>query len=390
MRFNRPVAIRVGALALVGVLVLAIYLLVTDRQDCEEGDSKGDGEYSTEVPDTAPRFNVKNFGATTNDATNDTAAFERAMAEAAKANGVAYVPAPGTYRISCATPPNNAHLQVQAGVVLKKYGTAGGPLFNVEGPNDTTFRENVHIEGVGGNFTMDLNDAGQETAGIRYRNVRHFSLKNMVCRQNWDNHTQEAPSSRRTCLAFLPTTSAPTDGVYNHPTDGTFENIRSKESPYGWGLTQFSGGEDLRFHNISSEGGVTFRLESFRSNWTPIDDIVADGVTCKNGHTAVLVNPHNGTHGTFTVRNVVADSCESAVRLANESTLEGSFASDNTISGVKVIPGNRAQVRDPSPGGYVGAWVIGASKWSIDNDKPLGYTVRLSNVDGGELSYRNR
>lgn len=394
MLLNRPVAIRVGALALVGVLVLAIYLLVTDRQDCGEGDSKGNGEPSTEEPDTAPCFNacfnVKNFGATTNDATNDTTAFERAMAEAAKANGVAYVPAPGTYRISSATPPNDAHLQIQAGVVLKKYGTAGGPLFNVEGPNDTTFRENVRIEGVGGNFTMDLNDAGQETAGIRYRNVRHFSLKNMVCRQNWDNHTQEAPSSRRTCLAFLPTTSPPTNGVYNHPTDGTFENIHSKESPYGWGLTQFSGGEDLRFHNISSEGGVPLRLESFKGNWTPIDDIVADGVTCKNGHDAVHVNPHDATHGTITVRNVVADSCESAVRLASDSTLEGSFASDSTISGVKVIPGNRAQVRDPSPGGSVGAWVIGASKWSIDNDKPLGYTVGLSKVESVGLTYRNR
>jgi hypothetical protein len=389
VRLNRPVAIRVGALALVGVLVLVIYLLVTARQDCEQGDSKGNGEPSTEEPDTAPRFNVKNFGATANDATNDTAAFERAMTEAAKANGVAYVPAPGTYRISCATPPNNAHLQVQAGVVLKKYGTAGGPLFNVEGPTDTTFRENVHIEGVGGTFTMDLNDAGPETSGIRYRNVRHFSLKNMVCRQNWDNHTQEAPSSRRTCLAFLPTTSTSTNGVYNHPTDGTFENVHSKESPYGWGLTQFSGGEDLRFYNISSEGGVALRLESFRSKWTPIDNIVVDGVTCTNGHDAVHVNPHNGTHGTITVRNVIADSCESAVRLGNESTLEGSFASDSTISGVTAIPGNRAQVRDPSPGGHVGAWNIGSSKWSIDNDKPLGYTVRLSHVAGGGLRYRD-
>ena len=331
---------------------------------------------------------VIDFGATANDTTNDTAAFERAMVEAAKVNGVAYVPAPGTYRISSITPPSNTHLQVQAGVILKKYGTTGGPLFNIGGPTDTTFRENVHIEGVGGNFTMDLNDAGQETSGIRYRNVRHFSLKNMVCRQNWDNHTQEAPSSRRTCLTFLPTTSTPTNGVYNHPTDGTFENIHSKESPYGWGLTQLTGGENLRFFNISSEGGVPLRLESYRGNWTPIDNIIADGVTCTNGHDAVHVNPHDGAHGTITLRNIVANSCESALSLKNESTGGGSFASDSTVSGVTVLPGNQAQLRDPSPGGYVGAWVIGGSKWSIDNDKPLGYTIGLSNVDDGGLSYR--
>lgn len=335
------------------------------------------------------RINVIDFGATTNDTTNDTVAFERAMAEAAKANGVAYVPAPGTYRISSVAPPSNTHLQVQSGAILKKYGTNSGPLFSVQGPNDTTFAENIHIEGVGGNFMMNLNDAGQQTAGISYRNVRHFSLKNMVCRQNWDNHTQEAPSSRRTCLTLLPTTQTPTNGVYNHPTDGTFENIHSKESPYGWGLTQLTGGENLRFSNISSEGGVPLRLESFRSNWTPINNIVADGVTCKNGHTAVLVNPHEGTHGTFTVRNVVSNSCQSALSLHNESTLEGFFASDSTISGVKVVPGNQAQVRDPAPGGNVGAWYIGESQWSVDNAKTLGYTVGLSNVDGGGLSYRN-
>jgi len=115
------------------------------------------------------------------------------MAQAALVGGVVNVPAPGNYRIASVTPPDNTHLQVQAGAILKKYGTNYGPLFNIEGPNDTTFRTNIHIEGVGGSFTMGLNDAGQQTAGIRYRNVRNFSLKNMVCIQNNDNPSQEAP-----------------------------------------------------------------------------------------------------------------------------------------------------------------------------------------------------
>jgi sortase A len=54
MRLNRPVAILIGALALVGVLVLAIYLLVSDRQDSEQGGSKGNGEPSTGEPNTTP------------------------------------------------------------------------------------------------------------------------------------------------------------------------------------------------------------------------------------------------------------------------------------------------------------------------------------------------
>jgi hypothetical protein len=332
--------------------------------------------------------NVRAFGAAGDGTSNDTAAFERAMAEAARVGGAVYVPAPGNYRIANVTPPSNTRLQVQAGASLKKYGSANGPLFNVQGPDATTFVNNVRIEGVGGTFNIDLYDAGQETAGIRYRNVRNFSLRNMVCIQNNDNPTQEAPSSRRPCISFLPRSAGPVNGVYNHPIDGEFENIHSEGSPYGWGLTQITGGENLRFFDISSEGGVPLRLENYGDNWTPFDNIVADGVRCKNGHDAVHMNPHGAMHGTVTIRNVVADSCESALSLKQDSALGGSFASDSSITGVTVIPGNQAQLRDDATTGYVSAWVVGPSRWCIDNDDPLGYTIGLSNVDCGGLSNR--
>ncbi len=62
--------------------------------------------------------NVRDFGATGNGTSNDTAAFEGAMAEAARVGGVVYVPAPGNYRIAGVTPPNNTHLEVQAGACI--------------------------------------------------------------------------------------------------------------------------------------------------------------------------------------------------------------------------------------------------------------------------------
>jgi hypothetical protein len=329
--------------------------------------------------------NVRDFGATGNGTSNDTAAFEKAMAEAARVGGVVYVPAPGNYRIASVTPPDNTHLQVEAGAVLKKYGTKSGPLFNIEGPNDTTFRTNVHIEGVGGSFTMDLNDAGQKTAGIRYRTVRNFSLKNAICIQNNDNQRQEAPSSRRPCLSFNPSnTTQRSDGTYNQPTDGTFTNVHSKQSPYGWGLVQTTGGTNLSFTNISSEGGVPLRLENYSNGWTPMKNITADGVTCRNGHDAVHWNPHGAIHpGPFTVKNVTADSCESAISIAGD----GSYGPNSTVDGVTVIPGNLAQDRDSDPTGYSGAWDIAPSKWCVDN-RATSYTIDLSNVDCGGLPNR--
>jgi hypothetical protein len=254
----------------------------------------------------------------------------------------------------------------------------------VAGPNDTTFETDVHIEGVGGKFTMDLYDAGQETPGIRYRNVRGFSLKNMDCIQNNDNQLQEAPSSRAVCISFLPMGQTPTNGVYPAPIDGLIENAHSFRSPYGWGLVQASGGENVHFENISSEGGVPLRLENHSVGWTPMKNITANDVTCKNGHDAVHWNPHGATHpGSFTITNVVADSCESAISIAGD----GSYGPAASVDGVTVIPGSTAQFRDPAKTRYVGAWLIGDSQWCIDN-RTTSYTIQLSKLNCGGLPNR--
>jgi hypothetical protein len=158
--------------------------------------------------------------------------------------------------------------------------------------------------------------------------------------------------------------------------------VHSEQSPYGWGLVQTSGGDNLRFLNISSEGGVALRVENYSNGWTPMKNIFADGVTCKNGHDAVLWNPHGASHpGPITVRNVVADSCESAMSIGGD----GSYGPNASADGVTVIPGNQAQLRDDAKTGYVGAWVVGPSKWCLV-DRATSYAVNITNMDCGGLS----
>lgn len=345
-----------------------------------DGDGIGD---ACDAPDVR-YVNVKDHGASGNGSSNDTRGFEAAM-DAAGAGEVVLVPegTNATYRIDSVNVPSNTTIHVENGATLKKFGNDNGPLFTVQGTQNQSFARDVHIQGVGGRFLMDLNDAGQDTGAIRYRSVIGFSLKNMICKQNWDNRSQGPPSSRKPCISALPMDDTKLNGEFEHPINGTFENVHSTQSPYGWGLVQLSGGKDLSFNNISSQGGSTLRLESFENNWTPMANITADGVTCTDGHNPVHVNPHNGTHGTFRIKNVVADSCEQAIRLGNDANLTGSFANDSTIDGVRVIPGSRAQLRDPGDRGYVGAWIIGDSKRCTQTDSPLGYGVTLSNMDCG-------
>lgn len=54
MRLNKPVMIIIGALALVGVLVLATHLLASDRQDGEQVGIKGNGEPGRQQPNITP------------------------------------------------------------------------------------------------------------------------------------------------------------------------------------------------------------------------------------------------------------------------------------------------------------------------------------------------
>src|SRR5919107_3771462 len=308
----------------------------------------------------------------------DAAAFQKAMAAAVQAGGVAYVPA-GTFLISGVKLPDHATLQVEAAATLKKYGTTTGPLFTMQGPDAATFATDVHVEGVNGAFTMDLGDAGQDVAGFRIRNVAGFSVRHMLCVQNDENQLQEAPSSRKPCLSFLPIqqTALPS-GLYSSPYDGVLEDLHSTQSPYGWGLLQFSGGQRIQISDVSSEGGSALRLENYSANWTPMWDITADGVGCQNGHDAVHMNPHGATHfGNIHVTNVVANSCESAVSIGGE----GSYGPDVTIDGVTVLPGASAQDRDPARDlGYVGAWLIGPSMYCV-SDRSVPYEVSVSNVN---------
>jgi hypothetical protein len=120
------------------------------------------------------------------------------------------------------------------------------------------------------------------------------------------------------------------------------------------------------------------RLENFETNWAPMFDITADGVRCVGGHEAVGFNPHGAQHdGNLHVTNVRVESCESGIGFSGT----GTYGPNVTVDGLTVVPGNTAQVRDPDPNQtYVGAWLIGESKWCIQ-DKTDSYNVQVTNVD---------
>jgi hypothetical protein len=328
------------------------------------------------------RINVTDYGATRNDSTNDTRAFEAAMVAAAASGGVAYVPGPGVYRIFNLKQPSGSDLEVEATATLKKYGTSNGPLFRWQGPSVGSFLRDVHVRGVNGDFTLDLSDAGAQTPGFRIRNVQGFSIEHMKCIQNDSRQNTLPPTSSRPCITVLSRQSEQlASGLYSTAYDGTLRDLHGTHAPYGWGLMQFSGGQRIQMRNVSGEGGIPLRLENFEGNVTPMKDITVDGLRCINGHSAVNFNPHGFAHkSNINLRNVTATSCESGAVIKG---FLGTYGPNVTIDGLTVIPGDSAQLRDSNTSNALDAWVIGRSRWCVDDD--ASYPVAITNLSCGGL-----
>jgi Pectate lyase superfamily protein len=334
-------------------------------------------------------FNVKNYGALGNGSADDSAAFNSAIQAAASASpaGDVYVPAPGTYKIGDVHPKSGVDIKIEHGAVIQKASSgAWNDIFHLAGPNDTTFLENVSIQGVNGNFVLDMsNSPSTGTNGIFLRNVRHFAIKNMDCIQNNSNQLMLSPTSLAPCLMFRGTPAGPVNGVYNHPTDGDLVNLHSRYSPFGYGLTQVTSGDNLRFSNISSDGGVALRVETDGNNIYTVDNLSADNVTCTNGHAPVHLVPHYQNNGKLTITNVHSNSCEEGLSILGTT---GSFSSASTISGVSVVGGPNAQLRDSDPTNDPGSWVVGPSKWCQLWSGGISYSVGVSNISCGGLPDR--
>ncbi len=357
--------------------------------NADQADADGDGVGDAcEGVDNPNLYNVKSYGAAGDGTTDDSAAFKSAVQAASQnGGGNVYVPAPGTYRIADVRLLSNVTVQIEAGAVIQKAPSTGwNDIFHLAGPNDTTFGTNQHIEGVNGNFVLDMsNSPSTGTNGIFIRNVKNFSVKHMDCIQNNSNQLMLSPTSRAPCLMFRGTPAGPVNGVYNHPNGGELVDLHSYNSPFGFGLTQVTTGENLTFRNISSDGGVALRVETDGNNRYTVDNLVADGVTCTNGHAPVHLVPWGQNNGKLTITNVRSNGCEEGLSVLGTT---GGFSSASTISGVDVVAGPNAQLRTPDTGDDPGLWYIGPSRWCQLWSLGISYSVGVSNISCGGLPDR--
>ncbi|MGZ4430461.1 MAG: glycosyl hydrolase family 28-related protein [Gaiellales bacterium] len=329
-------------------------------------------------------FDVTRYGAGGADSAIDTAAFNAAVTAASTVGtpgnpGVVYVPQ-GTYYVANVMLKSNVTVQVEAGTVLRVASNASGnqPIFYLGSTANgrASFIDNVQIVGVNGRFTMDLsNTPTTRNHGISVLNVRHFTIANIDAIQNDSNPTGGAPSSYVAVIDFHSTPASVLGGTLYHPIDGTIENIHVTHAPYSYGATQVTAGEDLRFYDISSSGGIALRMET-DGNSDVLMNVTADNISCDHGHAAVSFSPHDQNNYNIHVTNIHAVSCAEGVRLggATGTGSGGTFVNSSVVGGT-VVGGLGAQI--PSP---TADWMVGAAQFCVSDSSGSAYDVAISGL----------
>ncbi len=234
----------------------------------------GAGSPSTHIPVGTAKFDVRAYGARADGATNDTAAFTRAIGAAAKAGkpkaaAIVWVPK-GHYAIDAVTLQSNVVIQVEAGSVLTmaSSGTGNDALFELASTANggASFIRNVGVEGVRGRFTIDLsNPPSPRNHAVSVLNARHFLLAAFDVIQNDSQPSGAPPTSQSAALTFASNRASVPGGTLYHPMDGVIRDISVTHAPYSYGATQVTSGQNLRFSNLSSTGGIALRMETDRA-----------------------------------------------------------------------------------------------------------------------------
>jgi len=245
----------------------------------------------------------------------------------------------GTYTVMSLSLSSNTHIRFERGVTIQQSSVSGGnrsgdPIFRVR--NAT----NVSIVGQGGNNNnrtkiMGL-DVGEDEeskqhlfSAVSIRDSTNFLINRLRIKGDYtrSNHITTGRNAEQ----------------------GTIRNIVSTGNSPGFGLYQGFGGSDIVCQNLDGTGGYTLRLEqnaqeSQRGFQSPLNNINASNITCRNGRAAVFINPALFTNGgQITADNITAISCGWAVEISAKAP---GRVSRITLSNIEAQFGSRGQYRE--------------------------------------------
>ncbi|WP_159086085.1 T9SS type A sorting domain-containing protein [Flavobacterium faecale] len=234
---------------------------------------------------------------------------------------------------------SNVHIDIKKGVVIKLKTTNGRGLMFRGGKEVTDAAiENVKIycsecstlpsdnNKSAERYTIDMSSGtpDENCNFVSFGKVTNFSLSQFYV---IDNYTK----INAITLATNVKDNTATGDVWTRsytvqaaPTQGDIKLGYLKNGHVGYGLLQVQAAKNVNFHNLTSQGGVSLRLESgstiavvptTEGSAANMDNLEGYNIVGINGWSAVTLSPHGRRHGAISLKNITAIGCSSAIRI---------------------------------------------------------------------------
>ena len=305
-------------------LLLFMYCCRTQYDDCLDLIKDCDAKPNTDIDNTFAFFSCQNR-------LNQT-------------NGGCIIVPDGKYQLlNVILNTSNTIVYINSSVTLIPYnGTCHSDHIFQLG-SSTTFVNNISIIGISSTkyFLIDLAmnktiDPSCNVTGISVMGVDRFVISNVNI-QIASNLFQERPAISLSHRNI-------NDTIY-HGMNGRVTNITSSDYIYGYGTIQIQSGENIFFENLD---GVTLRLETGAGDQDGyVNNITGRNVICRNGHAALMAEPHTQKNGYFNVYNLTSYSCYIGAQLNGGYSQNGKppgYFKNGTVNGVISYWGNNAQI----------------------------------------------
>ena len=247
----------------------------------------------------------------------------------------------GDYKFKNVILKSNIHISIESGTIIGFDETIKGKafLFNVGSGDNAPLVENVKLIGLG-NPDNRPKLVLKKIKNTFWRAVMIGYVNNLLVQ----NFTIEDDLTKGAAIAFNP--SKINDETANIAKNVTITNVKLTGGSIGYGLVQTNVGENILLKNLSSEGGMTCRIEAHtgRQYDVGVANIVIKNIVSKNGKAAVLLQPHSVENGRILVDGARSIGSTWTLFLKNgfvakdsKRRLRGTFAPSSTFKNISLI-----------------------------------------------------
>lgn len=272
---------------------------------------------------------------------NDTDALNKLITNLNALGGGEITITEGDYKFKNVILKSNIHISIESGTTIGFDETKKGKafLFNVGSGDNAPLVENVKLIGLG-NPDNRPKLVLKKFRNTFWRAVMIGYVNNLLVQ----NFTIEDDLTKGAAIAFNP--SKINDETANFAKNVTISNVKLTGGSIGYGLVQTNVGENILLKNLSSEGGMTCRIEAHtgRQYDVGVANIVIKNIVSKNGKAAVLLQPHSVENGRILVDGARSIGSTWTLFLKNgfvakdsKRRLRGTFAPSSTFKNISLI-----------------------------------------------------